>query len=333
MYHLEEDWLHDRINLDYKKENLAELPHLEHLRRVEGRIMMFLRFAEGGISHLELARKVGINRKNLTSHMKRLITKGLVIRGRGKHGKYYPASKKHRGLSITAQIFSEAAADRILTYGDFPINSPYFENRVVHNDPLDNYPLDKALFKFSNVIGAVITYLIIQSMDRSNEIPGRDAKNTKEQDINVERWFNDGISTLGTYLLNSFKEYTVGEFPRVPYYYAKEDGTVDGHRMLVDFNKYLYTRPLFTLDEKSIRSLMMSFRRIYPSIDAQLETIRSDSAKIVNRMAAYEQYRTIRDKQQKICEHTFKPPRSLLPHKGEKLMHCQKCHKTLSTKI
>lgn len=52
------------MNLDYNNVNLAELPHLEYLRRFEGRIMMIVRNAQtDGISHLELARKIGINRK------------------------------------------------------------------------------------------------------------------------------------------------------------------------------------------------------------------------------------------------------------------------------
>jgi biotin operon repressor len=141
-----DDWFAARMNLDYNNENLAELPHLEYLRKLEGRIMMIVRNVQtDGISHLELSRKIGINRKNLTPHMKRLKTKGLVIRGSGKRGKYYPANKKYRGISVTADIFSQAAAGTILANEDFPINSPYFESGI-----MDNYPLDNAFFKFSN---------------------------------------------------------------------------------------------------------------------------------------------------------------------------------------
>jgi hypothetical protein len=101
-------------------------------------------------------------------------------------------------------MFSQAVIGTILKNEEFPLNSPYIETGIVDND--DN--LDRSLFKFSNVVGAIIKYLIIQSMDRSNEILGRDAKNPREQDINVERWFSDGLSTLGTHLLILFKEYT-----------------------------------------------------------------------------------------------------------------------------
>jgi DNA-binding MarR family transcriptional regulator len=50
--------------------------------------------SEDGIHYLDSARKMKIDRKNLTPHMKRLITKGLAIRGNGKQGKYYPSTKK-----------------------------------------------------------------------------------------------------------------------------------------------------------------------------------------------------------------------------------------------
>ncbi|HEY7080848.1 MAG TPA: winged helix-turn-helix domain-containing protein [Nitrososphaeraceae archaeon] len=326
------DWLPARINLDYNNENLAELPHLEHLRRLEGRIMMFVSDANtDGIGHLELARKIGINRKNLTPHMKRLMNKGLVLRGNGKRGKYYPANKKRRGVSITAEIFSKAAAWTILANEYIPINSPYFESGTIDNDSFDN-----ALFKFSNRVGAIITYLIIQSMNPSNEVSGRDAKNAEEKDINVNRWFNDGISTLGPNLLVLFKEYMVGELALSNNKYVKEDGTFDHYKLTADYWRYLHTRPLFTLDEKSISSLVTSFQRTYPSIDGHLEKIRFRLPSIVNRRADWERYRRVRNKQQKICKHEFKPPRNTflsVDFKGKKLLHCTKCHMTKSKKI
>jgi hypothetical protein len=59
------DWFNERINLDYNNENLSELPHQNHLKKVEGKIMLFVSYAQDGIGHLELADKVGIDRKNL----------------------------------------------------------------------------------------------------------------------------------------------------------------------------------------------------------------------------------------------------------------------------
>lgn len=250
--------------------------------------------------------------------------KGLVIRASGKRGKYYPANKKYRGISVTADIFSKAAAGTILANEDFPINSPYFESRII-----DNYPLDNALFTFSNGVGAIITYMLIQSMNRSNEIPGRDAKNAEEQDINVKRWFNDGISTLGTYLLALFKEYMVSDLALSDNYYVKEDWTFDHFVVTRDCFRFLDTRPLFTIDEKSINSLTASFRRTYPSICVHLNRISSQLPSAVIREINRAQYRRIRYRQQKVCEHNFKLPtnKSLSSWYQDNILHCPKCHK------
>jgi hypothetical protein len=257
--------------------------------------------------------------------MMRLLRKGLVIRDKGKRGRYYPTTKKYRGISITADIFGKAAAGKILANEDFPINSPYFERSII-----DKYPLDNALFKFSNGVGAIITYLIIQSMNRSNEIPGRDAENAKEQDINVNRWFNDGISTLGTHLLALFKEYIGCELDLSCNNYFNEDGTLDRDRLFAEYWRYGHTPPLFTLDEKYIKSLMMSFRRTYPSISNLLDGIRSKLPEAAIRQMNWIHYTWIRNRQQKICNHVFKPPRntSLSDRYVDEVLHCSNCHKT-----
>jgi len=220
-------------------------------------------------------------------------------------------------------VFGTRPLAKILENEDFPINSPYFESGII-----ENYPLDNTLFKFSNGVGAIITYLIIQSMNRSNEIPGRDAKNAKEQDINVNRWFNDGISTLGTYLLSLFKEYMGCELDLSCNDYVKEDGTFDRDRLFAEYWRYGHTQPLFTLDEKYVKSLMTSFQRIYPSIGVHLEKICSKLPSIVNLKAAQDEYLRIRDKQQKICKHDFKLLEYITTFDLDKLSHCNKCHKT-----
>jgi|GEM_PF-3310694 len=321
-----DDWFFERVRLDYNNENLAEIPHQEYLRRMEGRIVMVVSSTQDGISHLELARKVGINRKNLTPHMKRLKMKGLIIRARGKQGKYHPANRKHRGVSITADIFSKLAAYSIFNIEkDFPIDSPYIEDNLIEVDSLEN-----ALFKFSNGVGAIITYLLIQAMNLSNDIPGRDAINPEEQDINVNRWVSDGISTLGTHLLALFKQYIAGDLVGSCGNYVDKDGTIDFKRSREDLMRHMYRRPLFTLDEKSINCLVNGFCGIYPGIGVHLEKIRSYLPSIVNREESRYQYHRIRSKQQKICNHKYKLIEHTTTFNGHSLSHCTKCHKTKS---
>jgi predicted transcriptional regulator len=320
------DWFPARMMLDYDDENLADIPHQEYLRRLEARIMMFIRGnQDDGIHHLDLAHKVGINRKNLTSHLRRLMMKGIVIRGNGKHGKYYPATKKYRGISVTADIFSKVAAGTILDYRDFPIDSPYIRSEIIN----ENQTLETALFAFSNGVGAIITYLLIQSMNPSNDIPGRDANNDEEKDINVSGWFRDGMSTLGVFLLALFKQYMAGQLTVSSNSYVKKDGTCDFHRAGMDFLRFLYSEPSYTLDKKFITSLMASFSRTYPSISIQLDKIKSETPRVVSQEIDRQQYERISYWQQKKCKHDYRLPtnKSLSVKHGNNILHCCKCHK------
>ena len=184
--------------------------------------------SDDGINHLALARKVNIDRKNLTPYMKRLMMKGLVIRGDGKRGKYYPATKKNRGISVTADIFSGVGAGTILEFDrNFPIDSPYFKSEIID----DKYSLENALFMFSNGVGSIITYLLIQSMNQSYNIPGKGAKSDEEKDINVRRWFSDAMSTLGVILLTLFKQDMATPLIISHNNYIKKDGKPDFYRV------------------------------------------------------------------------------------------------------
>lgn len=146
-----QDWFASKMMLDYNDENLADLLRQERSRRREMQIMRFvIANKTDGIYHLDLARKMKIDRKNLTPYMKRLMMKGLVIRGNGKQGKYYPATKNNRETSVTADIFGEVAASTLLEfYKILSIDSPYFKNEIID----DISPLDHALLMFSNGIG------------------------------------------------------------------------------------------------------------------------------------------------------------------------------------
>jgi biotin operon repressor len=318
------DWFTERMNLDYKNENLAENPHQESLRRTEERIMMYIIAAHDGVGHLELARKVGINRINLTPHMRRLKAKGLVVRGRGKRGKYYPASKKYRDISITADIFTKVAAGTILAGdGAFPIDSPYFDDMIVDKNTL----LENVLFTFSNGVGGIITYLLVQAMNPSNKIPGRDAENDEEKDINVNKWFKDGFLSLGDYLLTLFKEYIGSELLTYCNDYVKE-GEIDFQRFGLDFLNYKY-KSSFTLDERFISCIKEGLSRIYPSIYDHLEKISSQLPRVSAQEFNRAQYRKMNYRQQKICNHNWGLPRneSLSAKYQNNSLHCSKCHK------
>jgi len=309
---------------DYANENLADTLHLEHLRRREEQIMKIVWANHGdGIHHGELAYKAGIDRKNLRPYMRRLMTKGLVIRNNGKQGRYYPSTKENRDTLVTAGILGEVVASTILeSYKCFPIDSPFFKNEILD----DISPLDHALLMFSNGIGAIITYIIIQSMNPSFDIPGRDAKSGQEKDINVSRWFTDAITALRRILLPLFKVYTASPLTVSSNSYAKEDGTADLSRDGMDFINLIYGNPSYIYDEKYVISLITSFSRTYPNISRYLDFVKSRLPLGAFWATNHREYERISYWNQKKCTHDYRRPsnKSLA---GNNILHCRKCHK------
>lgn len=279
-----------------------------------------------GIHHGELAHKAGIDRKNLRPYMRRLMTKGLVIRNNGKQGKYYPATKENRDTLVTADILGEVVASTILEfYKCFPIDSPFFKNEILD----DTSPLDDALLKFSNGLGATITYIIIQSMNPSFDIPGRDAKNDQEKDINVNRWFRDAMSALRNILLPLFKQYMSAPLLISNKYYSKKNGTPNWNRAGTDFLRHIFSSPSYTYKEKDAASLIRSFSRTYPNVSGYLEFVKSRLMLGAFWETNHREYERISYWNQKRCIHDYRRPsnKSLASKYGNNILHCRKCHK------
>lgn len=314
----DDEWF-ERIKIAYGVKNLYDLSSQE-LRKTEGRILQVIYVhRDEGIGHLKLAHVVGIDRKNLAGHLKKLMRKGLVRRANGKQGKYYPATKDYRGTVPTADLFGKAAAARILLDDDFPVDGPFFRN-VTSN------PLEIALFMYSNKVGAIITYLLIQSMNPSNKVTG-DTINDEEKDLNVQRWIYDALSSLGSVLLPVFKEFLASFLRTLDDEYFDNNGSIDYSKGGLHLLNYIYDRPLYTLEQKSISELMSAFSRSYPTISNELEKIRSNLPRLVAQQINHWEYMADCFKQQKLCLHDYKPPSNKVLDKTNNILHCRKCHK------
>lgn len=251
------------------------------------------------------------------------MSKGLIKRGKGKQGKYYPATKAYRGTTITEDVFSKAAAGLILANEDFPVDSPFF--RLIESGKALQY----ALFMFSNKLGAIITYLLIQAMNPSNKITG-DTKNDEEKDLNVQRWIDDAMSSLRPALLPLFKDAISDHLESHYGDYINDDGSIDFDKVGLDFLSIGYDKPLYTLKEEFISELMAAFSKSYPSITNELDKIRSQVPRVVAREKSHWEYMSDRSKQQKLCKHDYKLPldKSWSAKSNNKILHCLKCHKT-----
>jgi hypothetical protein len=222
-------------------------------------------------------------------------------------------------------ILCKVAAGTILSYRDFVVNSPFFRSEII--DDNDNFTLDNALFMFSNGIGAIITYLLIQSMNRSYDIPGRNVKNDDEKDVNVSSWFKDGMSILGVFLLTLFKQYIACPLTISSNNYVNEDGTVDECRAVMDIIKHTHSYPSYALDDKFITSLMVSFSRTYPTISTQLDSVEYRLPVAAFWETNHLQYESVSYWHQKKCRHRYTLPsnKSLSAKYENNLLHCSRC--------
>jgi predicted transcriptional regulator len=185
-------------------------PREDKRKSIEKKIMeILLLYGDEGISHNDLAKSMNMDRKNLRKYTKSLVEQKLIVRENRKHGKYYPSTRLHQRKDLTADLIVKLYMKNILIDSDFLVESPsYFK----YHEESFRYVLEKdnsvntALFNFSNKIGALVTYAIIESLNLENMI-GQNSNNKKIINYNLERWLDDAISTLVSYVLPIFKDY------------------------------------------------------------------------------------------------------------------------------
>ena len=324
------DDLHSRRKrIEYGKEVLNF--HRQYdTRRTEDKIMEVITVnRKNGIAHQKLARILRINRKNLGKYMSRLIDRGLVVRGSGLQGKYYPAVKEHRETSISAEVLGEVLASTILNDNELKIKSPFFRR--------SEQGIENALFIFSNKVGAVITYLLIQSMNPLNRISSN-TENSVERDLNVETWIDDVITTLRPALLQSIKEHVGPHLEGLSQsVVVNSDGSINyDYDKSGAFVEFLYGRPRYEISDTIISELMMAFSTLYPNLSKKFERIRSALPQLVAEEVEHWEYMENKFEHQKVCRHDYRTPTNieLLKKyaddqiKRGQIKHCWKCHKT-----
>jgi predicted transcriptional regulator len=312
-----------RKRIEFEKEE-PNFQRQDATRRTEDKIMEVITInRKNGIAHQKLARIIGINRKNLGKYISRLITRGLVVRGPGLRGKYYPSTKEHRETSMSAEILGGVIASTILYDSDLKIKCPLFRR--------SEQEIENALFVFSNKVGAIITYLLIQSMNPLNKFSGN-TKNSVESDLNVETWIDDVITTLRPALLPSIKEHVGQHLESLNHGAVNSKGLIkyDHNKSVGAFIKYLYDRPTYELSDTIISELMTTFSTLYPNLSKKFERIRSVLPQLVAKEVEHWEYMENKFEHQKVCRHDYRTPtnKTLEEYADDQIKHCRKCHKT-----
>jgi len=241
----------------------------------EQQIMEIILKHEDGIAHGELAKLVKLDRKNLRHYIKRLMDKGLVTRGEGAHGLYFPTTKARRAISLTADIFANTFTSRILENDSFLSDTP---------DPNKDSgfsKLDYEILKVSNMLGGFITYTLIQSMNPENKITEY-SRNIVEKDIAVQSWLEDTIDIVLENILFWFKELIYNHLETLDDAIPINASDSDALKIAGDIYKtFFHKRPHLSLNENIISELTASFLKVYPNLGSTLEKIRSDLPKLL----------------------------------------------------
>jgi len=188
--------------------------------------------SEIGVSHNMLAGIIGIDRSNLRPYMRDLIAEGFVTRGPGKFGWYY-ATKKARNQDI---FFSLVGLEL---------------RRLLSNEPFDlSNGQRRSMVKFVNLVGGLITYTIIQSLNPNNPFISKigDRRNKNSFPLNHMR------------LRSVWVERIVSE-------------VVSGIALVYKFNRDVLEDDL---------DLVKDFQILYPSLYSELSTLWSNLKDLVD---------------------------------------------------
>jgi hypothetical protein len=259
------DWHKDRREKQGKDSNYLQ----NYLTEKENEVYETIRVygITGGISHNELATKVSLHRSNLRKYTNKLMEKGLIRRGKGLQGKYFPTEEPYKDHLFNAFMLGHdfdfnllkkeedlVLTDKILVapeYRDFTGYRRYYEPKFAKTDRVE-----RKLFEISNRIGAYVTFILIQAMNpdnHNNTIP------SVEADKAAEEWVRTAISQiLSSSLLNYFRDSIYKATNRYPIGYKAQ-------------SEYFEQHPRFRLDRDILDQILPAFNDIYPLLGLELE--------------------------------------------------------------
>jgi DNA-binding MarR family transcriptional regulator len=90
----------------YGENNKQTTFQTDRVRKSEGKILqIILMNGKNRVPHIQLAKIVGLDRKNLTPYIKRLNGKKLIRRESGRQGKYFPTEEAYRDTRLSGNVF------------------------------------------------------------------------------------------------------------------------------------------------------------------------------------------------------------------------------------
>lgn len=285
---------------------------------------------DDGIGIGNLAKIVGIDRKNIRPYLETLMKKEFIFRN-GARGKFFRGRNFFKKSRLSSFILADLFASELLRQENVILANlkPRFPNlgieAMLPNFKKEQYGLHRAIFEFSARVGAYITYIIIRALDSQNEYY-KDLKYLDSDSMSTE-WVRQSISHIVKDLLFSFKDAVRFHLDTLA------GGNNDHVGALIDFEWKL---PQFRLKKEAIDEIILAYGRIYPLMYVGLEKLRNMLPNEIKEYENHLEYVKILQKYQKKCNHDYVAnfPR-LIEFEGHKfwttwwLKHCKRCHHTI----
>jgi hypothetical protein len=252
-------------------------------RRLKAKIMsLLLSSPNSGMSEAEVCEELSkivrrkkdgkkpIDKKYVRRYLEELIEEKAVRKEVGKFGKYYPNLKLKDNYFLESTVYSGELAAFFDQYRKFVTGMPPWNTNCRN---LEDFK--QLIPAFSTRLGAIMTYLLIQSMNISNNIiAGGNSKS--EKDILVKKWVKDIFSHMAVDILESFRfsiqDLLVAEDKRetslnIDLKDLKEEVTIE------DLSDVI---PAYTLGDKVISDLETAFFNSYPTLFPHLHKMQSE---------------------------------------------------------
>jgi len=158
-------------------------------------------------------------------------------------------------------------------------------------------------------------------MNPSN-IPSSD--NIENDDINpeIERWFDDALSSLRSIAIPFLWTRILNQLMIVGY-------PNDKYINVIKSNNWSDNRKQeipYLFDDMTIQVLVQMLSRQYPKVIAKLERNRSRMPRIIEEQSRHSKYINYCLRTQQKCNHEYKVPlnKILYENSGKKILHCRK---------
>lgn len=242
-----------------------------------------------GLSTTELTNSLKLSRDTVYVLCKELSADGLVNKVNGKRGKYKLTSKAFGDPDLSSFLFgsmalhSLEACKPISSYSEFC--KIKYCRRILHNSiqkPLKSdsrksiYKL--GIFDFASMIGAYITYVLIEAINPNRLQPSITSKKVRlipprdKKGILVQKWINNALSP--SQILNEFEKFAL-----VRNLLARPEIEFD---LQTKSNILSQNWSHHDLTDENFLTLQNAFRQVYPELYERLEQLKINVIKELN---------------------------------------------------